>query len=425
MSDDTSHLIRWGIPGWCLIFFLLSFLAQNYFITHENPAIVSSAIDYLEDDYLRIESDVLGISVETKGNSADNIMKIFIMVIGAFSAIPLGFLIYQVYYFCWWVLFLYPRKWKIVEVYPSANEFNRLLNAAHIKQITDDLTEQNKIRNWALILTFLTYIPPLNFSLYQTKRFRHMNSIRRNFLRQGHGTGKISIFRHPIQRLHLEVRYTRMNFSYRVRRRMAVLEEKKEHRCKWYMIHALWFEQNQGNIDYIEEFRRSTYLFHALGAITYSVGGAFILFFALQMLGPEWEWHFRKPSLDLFWYSLSFLAVLLIVGGITALFFWWRKGKKMGEGSTSKLLMLGTTTLIIEYLTLGAVRKHLDGSFPYDYQNLLSIAAALAVTAIIVTTCRVNRKNIVKSRNMLMAQRFATALGPSGTGDPMGTYLRN
>lgn len=86
-ENDQSRYIRWGIPGWMMFISLIGYLVIDIIFTHKSNE---------NEIFLFIKNNVLSIGNMSSASSA--IVALFVVAAG----IPLGFLIYQFYFYIRW-----------------------------------------------------------------------------------------------------------------------------------------------------------------------------------------------------------------------------------------------------------------------------------------------------------------------------------
>jgi hypothetical protein len=86
-ENDQSRYIRWGIPGWMMFISLIGFWIIDVLFTHDSNQ---------NEIYLLLQNKVMNIGMTSSASAA-----ILALVVAA-AGVPLGFLIYQFYFYIRW-----------------------------------------------------------------------------------------------------------------------------------------------------------------------------------------------------------------------------------------------------------------------------------------------------------------------------------
>lgn len=357
-KTGASQLIRWAIPGWCFFLALSCFLLIYRFFTGINPDLIN---------------DVL-----------QNGGGIPIFVVGTVSAIPLGFLIYQIYFYFWWTIFYAPREWN----------FNEVINKKLIHKCLEE-------RCFSSIIKSKSYksARPLNES----------GGERRYSFAWGLITTKIYKFYLPFFKF----------FGCKVRSADEFEEqvedlflEKEESRNHWALIQALWYQINTKS-DYdnlIKEVQRDTSIFHSLGTTTFSVGAAILVFMLIQM--KDWNWHLRDRGALALIYFIVPAVILFVIGFVFLLrrehaFLKNAEKYQILEGvSTTQLLLYSASFLLITYGAVAALQRTFETPNPVSFSSLTVVFLSFIISMLLIIICRSNRRDVIRHRNFLMAARF-------------------
>lgn len=90
-SDDLTKLARWIVPGWLTFLTFLGFVVIDVFITPKGgtPILsydeINNFLNYLKENDVSTSSEAL-----------------FVAVVGVAAGVPVGFIVYQVYFFLRW-----------------------------------------------------------------------------------------------------------------------------------------------------------------------------------------------------------------------------------------------------------------------------------------------------------------------------------
>ncbi len=352
MKEDHFQIIRWGIPGWCFLSFTAAFFSINHYVTGANPSIVDGFIGVFEDK-----------------NSV-----MITLIIG--SSIPIGFLIYQIHHYLWWNLCYFASEWTIDLSLIPETFWLEDRNQKLLITMNADLYEERRIKIWARILATISYFP-----------FPHLSS-----------------FDSWNPRIRYQKRYEALNFM-------------RARKNKWVLANMTWQVKHPDD----NSVRKRNYLFGSLGTITFAAGCAFLLFLFILLL--NWNWNFTSLTSrhDVVLYSLWILIIAISIALFVSLFIkgilWIQRMAKwkIGVGFQTTTLLWSVALLVFaEFFVLSAfpwIAKHFLGfvplpenfAYPVGLRYVASVLISLGFTIIVIASCRGNRRDVVKERNLRIA----------------------
>lgn len=283
------------------------------------------------------------------------------------SSIPIGFLIYQIHHYIWWNLFYIPSEWTIdFEIMPQETLDDPLFKKILGKMRPND-AEKRRIRIWSRLLAFIPYI--LLPHLWMGTR----------------------------------------SLSRRIIGRMRDLSRKRKDRNQWELLQVVWQRKNSTD----EHVQRENYTFGSLGTITFSLGGAFVIFVLIKT--TSWTSEYTKLiHLNLYIYNLPIynmfiylLAALMIIPLTSLVFLPMRKlvvNRAKDINRTTSQLVFFACLLFAEYFGMGGVNRLLvHHGYPINFEDVTALIIPFIIVVIFVAVCRGNRRNIIKGRNLLIA----------------------
>jgi len=224
MGREGSSIIRWGIPGsiFFLFLFIQIFLVNLIFETCDKNIPLSKLIDI-------------------EGFSFRNGTEILAFLIGA--SIPLGFIIYQIYY--WWFWWGLPNSRLNPSRLFEKNEFESTMWKLIYKYELNDLIENEKIyfrnRKFYRIYTY-TVMKILNF--YRNHYIKVVYKFQKNY----------------------SLRYTKNLLNNRLLLRNEFikfgLKDPHKNQYNWFLLTRILREAKENT----EDFSRGYDIFHGLGA---------------------------------------------------------------------------------------------------------------------------------------------------------------
>jgi hypothetical protein len=353
LKNDES-LFHWGIPGWCFIVLCVSLFVADYFVS---PSSFSSKA-------------IVGFLQNAQPNRSGTILSIEAVVAAGGVGIPIGFVLYQIYYCCFWKFFFRPERWFTQDVFSP--ESAEKLALQHGMKREDDTRIRSSFDFLARIL----------FNIAKLSRLITWNDRWFRDERKKEQQGSALLF----DLESIKSRLTEIEISKRV---WTFLRTKLEMEL---------YKKDKARVE--ESFKSLTRKFHTLGTTTFAFAGAFLVLWLTKAGDITYLYIqiYRQSNIT------DSIVITLVPLGI--MFLEWKTLLRVGHYIYEKQATTAITGVFIITGIFLALIEMTSLMVLTEFAGSLFILIVFLFVSVCIYILRNNRRDIRIRMNTLMLRVF-------------------